>query len=107
MALPLSTRAKIAENMGIQKVRPTHVSDNKVVDDGYNLQDVENAIKVASMQAYLNSTETDVTKLFQMLIDDAEGKTPAQIGGVDFAPVIEDKPVKKRAAKVTKKKQRA
>ncbi len=57
-------------------MRSTHVSNNQVVDDGYNLADVENAIKVIPMQNYLGSTETDVTKLFQMLIDNAEGKLP-------------------------------
>jgi len=65
---------KIAEALGIQKLRSTHVSDNRVVDDGYNLNDVENAIKVIPMQQYLNSTETDVFKLFQTLIDTVEGR---------------------------------
>ncbi len=78
--------------MNIPKVRSTHVSDNKVVDDGYNLADVENAIKVIPMQNYLGSTETDVTKLFQMLVDDADGKKPVK--EVITEPAIPLTPVK-------------
>lgn len=92
------TRVKIADALGIPKMRSTHVSDNKVVDDGYNLKDIENALSVPSLQTYLGSTETDVFKLFQMIVDKMEGrwKPAVEITKVDdkivAVPVEEVKP---------------
>jgi len=74
MSLPLSTRMKIAAAMNIPKLRSTHVANDQVLDDGYNVKDVEEAIKVIPMQNYLNSTETDITILFKTLIDTVESR---------------------------------
>lgn len=70
----IGTRSKIAEIFNIPKVRSTHVSNNKVVDDGYNIEDVERAINVPDLQIYLNSTESDLSKLLTMLVDFVEGR---------------------------------
>lgn len=110
ISLPLSTRVKIAEAFGFLKLRSTHVADNQVVDDGYILQDVENALKVASLQNYLKSTETDVTKLFQTLVDKMEGREtppiviPEEVVYSEYeAYEAVEQPVKK-VKKVVKKK---
>jgi hypothetical protein len=111
--LSLGTRTKIAETLGIPKVRSTHVSDNRVVDDGYNIKDIENVLSVSSLQTYFNSTETDVFKLYQMLVDKMEGRyvepvviTPDVVevyhdGTVSNIPVemVETKPKKKPTKK--------
>lgn len=79
--VPLSTRIKIAEQFNIPKVRSTHVFNDVVQDDGYNVKDMENALTVPAMQAYLNSTETDLMILFQQTVDKIEGnfiEEPAQ-----------------------------
>lgn len=119
LSLPLPTRAKIAHLFGIAKIRSTHVSNDVVIDDGYNIKQVEEAITVPALQSHLDSEETDVHVLFRMLVDKVEGREPvsAPMAMIDepepsvtvtpaiveesLPPVTEDKPKKKR---VTKKK---
>lgn len=74
LSAPLYQRAKIAQEFGIAKVRPTHVSDNKVVDDGYDLHTVESSLSVEAMQSFLKTTETDANILLENLFNWADGK---------------------------------
>ena len=69
LSLSLVTRTKIAQRYGIPKVRSTHVSNNVVVDDGYNIKDVERIINVVFLQKELNSTEADLGILFSQLVN--------------------------------------
>jgi hypothetical protein len=83
MQVPIATRHKLAEVFGFKKVRSTHVSNDIVVDDGFNIKDIEDALTVEKMQDYTFSTETDMGILFGLTVDKAEGKLP---------PVIEPTP---------------
>ncbi len=95
LALPLGTRQKIASEFNILKLRATHVADNQILDDGYNVANVEKAMSVESLQTYLNSSEKDLLTLFQMLVDKIEGRTPPVIE----TPVVEVVKTKKYARK--------
>jgi hypothetical protein len=72
--MPLHHRAKIAEQFNIKKVRPTHVANNVVIDDGYSLYDVERAVDTASLQVFLKTHELDPIKLFDLLGKWANGE---------------------------------
>lgn len=71
LALPINTRHEIAKGLGIVKKTPTHVQDNVIVSDGYNIHDVENALTVENLQNYLGVglQETDINVLWDMLIN--------------------------------------
>lgn len=45
LALPLSTRQAIAKELGIAKTGSTHVVDNRIESDGYNIKTVEDALE--------------------------------------------------------------
>lgn len=111
LALGLGTRVKLAQVFGIAKLRSTHVSDNHVMDDGYNIKDVENAMSVPSLQTYLNSAETDIIVLFQMAIDKVEGKTTpiideAIVTSAEVELEEEEEPVVVKAKKKPVKKKK-
>ena len=72
--LPLTTRATIATAFGIAKTGPTHVQDNRVVSDGYDVRTVEANLNVDSLQKYLASDEPDMAKLWKLLVDKTEGR---------------------------------
>lgn len=71
--ISLPTRIQIAEALGIKKHGPTHVRDNVVESDGYLLNEVEAALNVDKLQAYLGSDERDEATLVKMLVDKIEG----------------------------------
>lgn len=73
--LPLPIRHKIAIQFNIGKTKPTHVSNNEIVDDGYELKNIESQLTVANLQTYLGSTETDLTILWIDLVNHMTGKT--------------------------------
>lgn len=104
--LPLSTRVKISTQFGVSKVRSTHVSDNKVVDDGYNIHEIENALNIPAMQAYLDSDETDFFKLFEMTVDKIEGRLPVVSENQPIVPETEKEMIEesKPNKKISKKK---
>lgn len=70
----VGTRHKLAEIFGFKKVRTTHVSNNEVIDDGFELKDIEGAMTVPNLQGYLGVNGTDIILLFKMAVDKAEGK---------------------------------
>lgn len=74
MSLSLPTRIKIANHFGIPKLRSTHVSNDVVIDDGYNVKDIENALTIEALQNHLNSVEDDFNILLVLFIDVLEGR---------------------------------
>lgn len=66
--LPLQTRHKIASQFGISKTSPTHVSDNRIVQDGFKVEDIENALNVRAMQEFVGVEHTDMQTLFELVI---------------------------------------
>lgn len=88
MQLPLSTRAKLADKFGFKKIGATHVFNNEVQSDGYALKDVEKALNVEAIKAYLETEDVDLTKLWPLLIEKIEGRTPAVVPEV-IPPVTE------------------
>ncbi len=67
LSISLSDRAQLAHKLGIKKVRSTHVSNNVVVDDGYNIKDIEDKLTIESLQGITGSTSTDT----KVLLDEA------------------------------------
>lgn len=61
---------------GIKKVRSTHVANNEVVDDGFNVKDIEANLTVEALQTFLKNPGTDLDQLFTLLVDTLEGRTP-------------------------------
>ena len=70
----LGTRYKIASIFGFNRKRPTHVSNNEIVDDGFDLKDIEENLSVVNLQKYLNVEGTDIVRLFDMAVDKMEGR---------------------------------
>jgi hypothetical protein len=88
MGTPFITRVKIAQQFGIAKLRATHVSDNVVVDDGYNAKDIESAMNVEAMQAFLESKDTDVDTLFALVVERIENPVITVVS----EPIVEVSP---------------
>lgn len=66
--LPINTRHKIASEFGVAKKLPTHVQDNVIVSDGYNVKDVESALSIGALQHYLNVDSEDINILWNELV---------------------------------------
>ncbi len=66
--LPLSTRQAIATQFGVAKVRSIHVSDNQVVDDGFNIEALDAALTDAKIEEFLGVESTDSLVLWDLLI---------------------------------------
>jgi len=88
LELSLSTRAKIAEIFGIEKKAPTHVENNRVVSDGYLIKDIETALNVEALQKYLESNETDLAKLFFILVETIENRLVKPIPNPVIPPEV-------------------
>lgn len=86
---PINTRIKIAESFGLIKKKSTHVSDNKVIDDGYLIEDVESVINIDRLQQYTGSDSTDMVILWDLMIDKVEGKVVIQAEPIVVENVIE------------------
>ena len=67
-ALDLPTRIKIATELGIKKVGPTHVRDNIIESDGYLIKEVETALSVENLQKHFDTTETNTETLWEWLV---------------------------------------
>ncbi len=74
-------RQKIAAEFNIAKKRPTHVSDNHVVDDGYMVADIEMMLTAENIRAYLDCPESDVSVLWDMLVSEMDGTKMAPYSG--------------------------
>lgn len=101
LALPLPTRNKIAHQFGISKTSPTHVQDNRVVSDGYKIDDVERALNIDALQAYTGQKTTDAAVLWEGLIEKIDDRVPA---GEVAAIVSEPTSINMKPIAVEKKK---
>ncbi len=72
LRLPLNKRAELANRLGVAKVRSTHVFNDTIADDGYEIHTLEAALTVDNLQAVLDTKEKDVEKLWAMLVDEPE-----------------------------------
>jgi hypothetical protein len=70
ISLPINTRHLIAKEFGIPKKGSTHVQNNKIVSDGYDIKDIEEKLNVDAIQAYLEvpADVTDMKVLFDELV---------------------------------------
>lgn len=116
--LPLHTRQEIARVFGIAKVSPTHVQDDRIVSDGYKIEDVENALSEDALRKFTGSSSKDFLQLFDLTVAKVEGKvlpvpeteiaalvsepTAISIGSVE--PMPDEKPIVLKPKKTTKKK---
>ncbi len=66
--LPLPTRIKIAEIFDVKKVRSTHVAENRILDDGYEIKDIERILAPDTLRVYLNSQSYNPVELFDELV---------------------------------------
>ena len=116
LSLDLPTRMKIAEIFGIVKRGSTHVVDNRIQSDGYNVEEVEAELTPEKLRKYMMSNEQDLDVLWDAFIARIEGKEdegaqqavpPVQKSTMSTLPPEEAKQFKKehkaRVAAVKKK----
>ncbi len=74
LKLPLDVRHKIAHQFGIAKSKPTHVSDNRVVEDGFRVEDVEASLNLEAMRTFVGIDHTDMNTLFDLVVAKIKGE---------------------------------
>ncbi len=89
LELSITTRHEIARRFGVIKKKSTHVADNKIVDDGYYLKELDEAITLKRLQAELHSDVPDYMILWNALVSQITGvpieiKLPDEIKSVDI-----------------------
>lgn len=87
--LPFETRIKIADMLGIEKKGATEVFENRVVNDGYVVKELEEAITVENVQKLFSEVQNDPELLWNKLVNKAEGKDAPAVGSSE---AISDKP---------------
>ena len=92
LGLPLHLRRDIATQFGVNKTMPTHVQDNRVVSDGYKLEDLDAALTEDNIRLFLESSEQDTLMLWDELIGRFEPQEVLIIEKV-AAPVSQEKTV--------------
>jgi len=102
LQLSLPTRQKIAGQFGIIKRGSTEVFNNTIKSDGYLIQEIESALNIDAIQTYLGSNETDMTKLWTMMIDKIEGREVIAPTIINEIVIIE--PIIKRRGRPAKSK---
>lgn len=99
LRLPLSTRIRIANALGIAKTGSTHVQDNRIVSDGYKIEDVESAVNAAIDKGtpweLIVSEEVVVSAPTALAFVEDTG-TVTISNPVETSPKKETKPKKKR-----------
>jgi len=96
LRLDLPTRNRIASEFGIVKKNSTHVQDNRVISDGFLIEDVETALSLENLQRILQTNNTDIAILWDMLVN----STPVPKELLPKVEVAPEQPIKK----ITKKK---
>lgn len=76
LSVPIETRVKIAKQFNIPKTGATWVENNVIKSDGYEIKDIEEKLNVDALQKFLVTDETDMAKLFDMLISCIENPIP-------------------------------
>ena len=92
LSLDLPTRMKVAGIFDIEKKGSTHVVDNRIQSDGYNIEEVEAKFSVENIQKYLGVKESNPDVLWDLFFARMEGKevevsTPDPSEEVKKAPV--------------------
>lgn len=107
LELPVSTRHKIASEFNITKKNPTHVQDSVVINDGYVVKDIEEALNVDALQKYLRIEITDMMVLWNELVFRIENPEEIRIllTNVDKGTVVSSGEIipKKKVTKNEKK----
>lgn len=105
--LPLTTRALLAAQFGFSKAGPTHVSDNRIVDDGYKIEDVERCLNLDAIEKYTGVEQTDMATLWDLMVAKIEGRVSEPVPEVIVEEVIvveEVKPEPKKRGRKSKTK---
>lgn len=76
MSLSAELREKIIKFLGMTKTGRIEIIGNKLVSDGVSYQDLVNAINPTNLQTILQSKETDIYKLFELLINKVSNNVP-------------------------------
>lgn len=101
--LPLPTRQGLAALFGVARTRSTHVVDNQVADDGYRIEDLDNAFSTERVQEYVGSKEKDVLVLWDLMVSKFETPEVIEvIAPVEPAPTPEPGTVEETMAKPEK-----
>lgn len=90
LKLPIHIRHKIAADFGIVKKGSTHVFNNEIQSDGFLIHEVEAALSVEALQAFLGTRETDHITLWNEMVYRAENPDEVFIPMADV--VIDDIP---------------
>ena len=67
--LPIHVRQKFASDFGVIKKGSTHVFDNRIESDGYDIAEIEEVFTIEKLQNYLKTKSSDPDKLVNMLIE--------------------------------------
>lgn len=92
LQLPLPTRHAIAKILDIPKTGQTHVQDNRIVSDGYPIEEVERALESPRLQEILGTQSDNAEELWNLLIEKAtyvEPKPVQTFAAKESEPVIE------------------
>jgi len=76
--LPIQIRHKIAAQFNIPKKGATEVFDNQIKSDGYLVKDIYDRLNTLSIQMYLETKETDMSKLWTWMVEKIEGRPLTQ-----------------------------
>ena len=78
LQLPIKVRHKIAAQFNIPKRFPTEVVDNQIKNDGYPIKEIEERLNLVSLQMYLETKETDMSRLWVWMVEKIDGKPLTQ-----------------------------
>ena len=67
--LPIHVRQKFASDFGVIKKGSTHVFDNRIESDGYDIAEIEEVFTIEKLRNYLKTKSSDPDKLINMLIE--------------------------------------
>lgn len=99
LELSLATRQVIAREFGIAKSGPTHVQDNRIVSDGFDIKTVESAL-----EAHEADWDNIVARAEGRFIEVKTEELPPEIKPVAAAIEAMIEPKKKQTRAATKPK---
>lgn len=70
---PITVRHEIAARFYIPKRRSTHVVNNEVADDGYDLKELTQILCLKNLQVYLHSEIPEYKPLWDALVSQVTG----------------------------------
>lgn len=84
--LPLPVRIKLATHFGVSKTGSTHVQDNRVVSDGYDIAAIERALNMDAVQQFTESDSNDWQILWTLMIDKITGNPIVRVAEIEVKP---------------------